>query len=107
MSFEQGHPKYGGRKKGQLSGRAKALAKLGQILGKDENLETLERELQTAFDSNPIKFLEDYGIALAPKGSIGDSAVEGVRDTPAEFAEMHKATVGDKPDDVASTEIPS
>ena len=100
MQFQPGQSgNPNGRPKGSVGGRAKALAVLVKILGKEKNLETLERALQTAFDSNPIKFLEDYGIDLAPKEHRGESNVEGVEQSPAEIcADMDKATVGDKPD---------
>lgn len=99
MSFETGRTKTGGRKKGQLSGRAKALALLVKILGKKPNLVKLEQSLQTAFDSNPIKFLKDYGIDLAPKDNSSESNTTGVEQSPAEICrEMDEATVGDKPD---------
>ena len=99
MPFEKGREKTGGRKKGQLSGRAKALALLGKIFGKEENLVKLERVLQDSFDSDTIKFFKSYGIDLAPKERGGNSDVEGVEQSPAEIcADMDKATIGDKPD---------
>ncbi len=99
VPFEKGREKTGGRKKGQLSGRAKALQLLLKILGEDENLKTLERALQTDFDSNPIKFFKDYGIDLAPKGNRDNPDAEGVEQSTAEIcADMDKATIGDKPD---------
>ena len=79
-----------GRPRGSLSGRAKALGVLDQILAEEKNLKKLRRSLQKKFNESPIKFFMKVIIPLMPKKVELET---DIADTFAEWLKM-KSTNG-------------
>lgn len=99
--FEKGRKKTGGRKKGTLQGRQKAIGLLDTLFTKAKNIKTLKIALQAEFDGNPILFFRKYAIDLAPKKSTAPTEGDWADKSPADIAEeMMSKTIGDKPSDV-------
>jgi len=60
-----------GRPKGLLTGRAKALYALDQVVAKDENIELIEGALEKTLKEKPMWFFVNIIMPLLPKESKG------------------------------------
>ena len=98
MPFEKGHEKVGGKKKGTVQGRSKAIGLLDTLFAKAKNIKTLKIALQAEFDEDPIKFFRRYAIDLAPKTQSVSTEHGWADKVPAEIAEeMMGRTIGTPP----------
>lgn len=97
--FEKGREKTGGRKKGTLQGRQKAIGLLDTLFSKAKNIKTLKIALQAEFDTDPISFFRRYAIDLAPKQAPSfATGGEWADRVPADIAEeMMSKTIGQMP----------
>ena len=60
-----------GRPKGLLTGRAKAVYTLDQVIAKDENIELIEATLGKTLKENPMWFFVNIIMPLLPKETKG------------------------------------
>ena len=60
-----------GRPKGLLTGRAKALYALDQVVAKDENIELIEAALEKTLKEKPMWFFVNIIMPLLPKETKG------------------------------------
>ena len=60
-----------GRPKGLLTGRAKALYALDQVVAKDENIELIEAALEKTLKEKPMWFFINVIMPLLPKETKG------------------------------------
>ncbi len=60
-----------GRPKGLLTGRAKALYALDQVVAKDENIELIEAALEKTLKEKPMWFFVNIVMPLLPKETKG------------------------------------
>ena len=60
-----------GRPKGLLTGRAKALYALDQVVAKDENIELIEAALEKTLKEKPMWFILNVILPLLPKETKG------------------------------------
>jgi len=60
-----------GRPKGLLTGRAKALYALDQVVAKEENIELIEGALEKTLREKPMWFFTNVIMPLLPKESKG------------------------------------
>lgn len=98
VPFEKGREKTGGKKKGSVGGRQKAIGLLDQLFSKAKNIKTLKIALQAEFDENPITFFRRYAIDLAPKIQPVSTEYGWADKVPAEIAEeMMGKTMGKPP----------
>ncbi len=60
-----------GRPKGLLTGRARALYALDQVVAKDENIELIEAALEKTLKEKPMWFFVNIVMPLLPKETKG------------------------------------
>lgn len=66
--FQPGGPGGPGRPKGSVSGRAKAIALIDEII--TENADDLRAALLQAFKRNPVAFWTKFGYPLVPQALV-------------------------------------
>ena len=65
--FKKGQPGGPGRPKGSVSGQKKCMQVLDDLLDRSENQERFAKELQKAFEKNPVAFWRNIVLPLSPK----------------------------------------
>lgn len=104
IPYKKGHT---GRPKGIISGRAKAIKMIDDLLGNEKNMKLLMEDMQKHFENAPSAFFFKYIVDLIPKEMIlkhvGDNQPGGIQFT---IKQVVREVVIEDGEVISVTELP-
>ena len=104
MQYQPGHRNPGpGRPKGSVSGRARALQVLDELLSQDDNQEQLRAALDSLFKRDPVRFFRNIVMPLLPRHAV--MTMESITPEPVRWVSLLESHPVDRPP--SEREIPA